>query len=180
MDRSSELYVFATVVAHGNFVSAAEKCRLTPSGVSRKISRLEDRMGVKLFVRSTRKLSLTAKGEFFHSKIKQVIADIEAAESATAKQPQVPHGVLRIRCPAAFVDKHLVPLMPAFLARYPELKVEIVVGDRASTDGLLARRLETRFGLVLTGVTRPGHGALDPDPDLEAPDLLSLVNTAGL
>jgi 4-nitrophenyl phosphatase len=59
-------------------------------------------------------------------------------------------------------------------------EVEIVVGDRASTDGLLARRLETRFGLVLTGVTRPGHGALDPDPDLEAPDLLSLVNTAGL
>ena len=59
-------------------------------------------------------------------------------------------------------------------------EVEIVVGDRASTDGLLARMLETRFGLVLTGVTRPGHGALDPDPDLEAPDLLSLVNTAGL
>ena len=133
MDKSSELYVFATVVAHGNFVSAAEKCRLTPSGVSRKISRLEDRMGVKLFVRTTRRLSLTAKGEFFHSKIKQVIADIEAAESATAKQPQVPHGVLRIRCPAAFVDKHLVPLMPEFLGLYPELKVEIVVGDVPAT-----------------------------------------------
>ncbi|WP_025102094.1 LysR family transcriptional regulator [Burkholderia sp. A1] len=129
MDKSSELYVFATVVAHGNFVSAAEKCRLTPSGVSRKISRLEERMGVKLFVRSTRRLSLTARGEFFHAKIKSLLADIEAAESATAKQPQVPHGVLRIRCPAAFVDRHLVPLIPEFLARYPELKVELVVGD---------------------------------------------------
>jgi len=54
--------------------------------------------------------------------------------------------------------------------------VEMVVGDRPSTDGLLARRLETRFGLVLTGVTLPGHGEVDPKPDLEAPDLLALVN----
>ena len=54
-------------------------------------------------------------------------------------------------------------------------EVEIVVGDRASTDGLLARRLGTRFGLVLSGVTPRGHGPLDPEPDTEAPDLLSLV-----
>ncbi len=54
-------------------------------------------------------------------------------------------------------------------------KVEMVVGDRPSTDGLLARRLETRFGLVLTGVTRADHGPLDPEPDHEAPDLLALV-----
>ena len=55
-------------------------------------------------------------------------------------------------------------------------KVEMVVGDRPSTDGLLARRLETRFGLVLTGVTPKGHGPLNPVPDREAPDLFSLVN----
>jgi 4-nitrophenyl phosphatase len=55
-------------------------------------------------------------------------------------------------------------------------EVEIVVGDRASTDGLLARRLETRFGLVLSGITPPGHHRLDPEPDIEAPDLLSLVH----
>ncbi len=54
-------------------------------------------------------------------------------------------------------------------------EVEMVVGDRASTDGLLARKLGTRFGLVLSGVTRAGHGALDPEPDVEAPNLLSLV-----
>jgi HAD superfamily hydrolase (TIGR01450 family) len=54
-------------------------------------------------------------------------------------------------------------------------EVEVVVGDRPSTDGLLARRLEARFGLVLTGVTRPGHGQVDPEPDSEAPDLLTLV-----
>ena len=51
----------------------------------------------------------------------------------------------------------------------------MVVGDRPSTDGLLARRLGTRFGLVLTGVTPSGHGPFDPEPDLEAPDLASLV-----
>ncbi|MGO9335285.1 MAG: HAD-IIA family hydrolase [Acidimicrobiales bacterium] len=55
-------------------------------------------------------------------------------------------------------------------------EVEIVVGDRPSTDGLLARRLETRFGLVLTGVTPAGHGQLDPEPDLEASDLLALAH----
>jgi len=58
-------------------------------------------------------------------------------------------------------------------------EVEIVVGDRASTDGLLARRLGTRFGLVLSGITPPGHPRLDPEPDLEAPDLLSLVHAVG-
>jgi 4-nitrophenyl phosphatase len=55
-------------------------------------------------------------------------------------------------------------------------EVEMVVGDRASTDGLLARRLDARFGLVLTGITPAGHGLLDPAPDLEAPDLLALVD----
>jgi len=54
-------------------------------------------------------------------------------------------------------------------------EVEIVVGDRASTDGMLARRLDARFGLVLTGITPAGHGHLDPEPDLEASDLLALV-----
>ncbi|AFT90300.1 LysR family transcriptional regulator [Paraburkholderia phenoliruptrix] len=129
MDKGSELYVFTAVVAHGNFVSAAEKCRLTPSGVSRVISRMEDRMGAKLFVRSTRRLSLTAQGEFFYSKIKSMVEQIEAAEAATAQRPQVPHGVLRIRAAAGFVDRQLVPLMPEFLGRYPDLQVEIVVGD---------------------------------------------------
>jgi len=57
-------------------------------------------------------------------------------------------------------------------------KVEMVVGDRPSTDGLLARRLDSRFGLVLTGITPPRHGVLDPEPDLEAPDLLALVKAA--
>ncbi len=56
--------------------------------------------------------------------------------------------------------------------------VEMVVGDRPSTDGLLAHRLDTRFGLVLTGVTRAGHGLIEPTPDLEAPDLLRLVHAA--
>jgi 4-nitrophenyl phosphatase len=55
-------------------------------------------------------------------------------------------------------------------------EVEMVVGDRPSTDGLLARRLETRFGLVLTGVTLPGHGPVQPEPDVEAPDLLALLH----
>jgi ribonucleotide monophosphatase NagD (HAD superfamily) len=56
-------------------------------------------------------------------------------------------------------------------------EVEIVVGDRASTDGLLARRLGTRFGLVLTGITHAQHGPLDPEPDVEAADLLTLVKS---
>jgi ribonucleotide monophosphatase NagD (HAD superfamily) len=56
-------------------------------------------------------------------------------------------------------------------------KVEMVVGDRPSTDGVLARRLGARFGLVLTGVTPPGHGPVDPEPDVEAPDLAALVES---
>ena len=79
------------------------------------------------------------------------------------------------QCDATVAGKPHSPTVALVRERIGE--VDMVVGDRPSTDGLLARRLGTRFGLVLTGVTRPGHGRLDPEPDCEATDLLSLVES---
>lgn len=130
IDTGGDLAVFAAVVASGGFAAAARALALTPSAVSKRVSRLEDRLGVRLFQRTTRQVNLTEAGERFHERSLRILAEIEEAEQEAAAVRGTPRRLLRINASVAFAKRQLAPLMPAFLARYPEVQVELAGADR--------------------------------------------------
>lgn len=130
MSDESDMGVFAAVMAAGSFAGAAQQLSMTPSGVSRRISRLEDRLGVRLLNRTTRQLGLTESGERYYTHARQIIADIEEAEREAVDLQGAPRGRLRITAGSAYGAHRLMPLIPDFLAKYPEITVELVLLDR--------------------------------------------------
>lgn len=130
MDASSDLRVFVRVMDRGNFSQAAKDLGLTPSAVSKLVSRLEDRLGVRLLERSTRRLALTPEGETFLERARRIVADIEEAEAEVARARGAPRGRLRINSGTAFGLHQLTLALPDFLTRYPEIDIELSITDR--------------------------------------------------
>ncbi|HEV7307269.1 LysR family transcriptional regulator [Ensifer sp.] len=128
MDRQDGMAVFLMVVEEGDFSAAARRLRLSPSAVSKIIGRLETRLGVRLLQRSTRSISLTAEGSAYAESSRRILGDIADAELAI--QPgAVPRGRLRVSLPSAFGHRLIVPMLPDFIARYPEIDLELDFSD---------------------------------------------------
>jgi DNA-binding transcriptional LysR family regulator len=130
MDKTSDLRVFVRVMDRGSFSAAANDLGLTPSAVSKLVSRLEDRLGVRLLERSTRRLALTPEGETFLARARRIVADIDEAEAEVARARGAPRGRLRINSGTAFGLHQLAPALADFLARYPEIDVDLSITDR--------------------------------------------------
>ncbi len=130
MDTNSDLRVFVRAVDRGSFSAAAKDLGLTPSAVSKLVSRLEDRLGARLLERSTRRLALTPEGEMFFARAKRIVADIEEAEEEVTRIRGAPRGRLRINSGTAFGLHQLAPALAGFLARYPEIDLELSITDR--------------------------------------------------
>ena len=130
MSNVSDLRVFVRVVERGGFAAAAGDLRLTPSAVSKLITRLEDRLGVRLLHRTTRRLALTSEGEVYHLRARDILAAIEDVEAEVAHAGRRPRGRLRVNCVAAFAFHQLMRQLPAFTSRYPEIELELTVADR--------------------------------------------------
>ena len=130
MDKIGEMTMFVQTVAEGSFSAAARSLRLTPSAVSKQVSRLEDRLGARLLNRTTRQLSLTEEGRAFHARCVQILAEIEEAETAVTELHAAPRGTLRVAAAVAFFNHQVMPLLPEFLARYPEVHFDLVMTDR--------------------------------------------------
>lgn len=130
MDKSTQMEVFVRVADSGGFSAAARTLRLTPSAVSKLIGRLEDRLGVRLFHRTTRSLSLTEEGRSFYERSVSILSEIEQAEAAVSELHENVTGTLRITATVAFTRVHVLPLLPEFMALYPDLRVELELGDR--------------------------------------------------
>jgi len=130
MDPATDMRVFVRVVERGSFSAAAEDLRLTPSAVSKIVTRLEDRLGVRLFHRTTRRLALTPEGETYHLRARDILVAIDDAESEVARSGRTPRGRLRVNSGTAFVLHELAAALPDFLERYPEIEVELAVTDR--------------------------------------------------
>ncbi|VVD68958.1 LysR family transcriptional regulator [Pandoraea horticolens] len=128
VNRSGDMEVFARVVEHGGFSAAARALHMTPSAVSKLIARLEARLGARLFNRSTRRLQLTPEGTSFHERALRVLADIEAAEREAAAGA-VPRGLLRVNSSVPIGSLYLLPVIPAFLAQYPEIRLDLTLTD---------------------------------------------------
>lgn len=128
VNRSGDMEVFVRVVEHGGFSAAARALHMTPSAVSKLIARLESRLGARLFNRSTRRLQLTPEGTSFHERALRVLADIEAAEREAAAGA-VPRGLLRVNSSVPIGSLYLLPVIPAFLAQYPEIRLDLTLTD---------------------------------------------------
>lgn len=126
--RSGEMAVFAQVVEAGSLSAAARTLRLTPSAVSRSIARTEQRLGTRLLLRTTRAITLTAEGEAYLRAARRILADLAEVEEAIADQG-VPQGRLRVSAALGHGRMTIVPLVAAFSARYPDILVDLALGD---------------------------------------------------
>jgi len=130
MDIPGDMAAFVRAVEHGGFSPAARELGLTPSAISKLVTRMESRLGVRLLNRTTRRLALTPEGEAFFHRAQRILADIEEAENEVARFRARPRGRLRVNVGTAFGSHQLVPALPEFLARYPEIEVELTMTDR--------------------------------------------------
>lgn len=121
---------FCRAAETGSFTGAAEILGVTPAAVSRSISRLEQRLGVRLFVRTTRAVKLTAEGELYWKECQLALEQIVEAERAITGAQTVPSGPLRVSVSAAYGTFRLLPLMPAFTERYPQIDIEVSISDK--------------------------------------------------
>ena len=127
---SAEMNGFVRVVERGSFAAAADDLGVTPSALSKLVTRIEDRLGVRLLTRTTRRLALTAEGDLFLARSRDILASIEAAEAEVTAASQLPRGHLRISVGTALAKQILGPALPVFLSRYPDITVELHVSDR--------------------------------------------------
>ncbi|WP_395709176.1 LysR family transcriptional regulator [Reyranella sp.] len=130
IDHASEMAAFVRVVDSRGFSAASSSLGLTPSAVSKLVTRLETRLGVRLLQRTTRALHLTAEGEVFHAAARRILAEIETLENQVSGQGSTPQGLLRVTTSLAFSTHQLTPVLPEFLARYPLVRLELLPTDR--------------------------------------------------
>ena len=122
------MMVFVRVVETGDFSGAARALGMSPSAISKLVSRMEARLGVQLFRRSTRRLALTPEGETFHARAQAILADIAAAERE-AGGSRLPAGRIRVSSSASYVIHVLAPILADFLTLYPDIAFDIVQSD---------------------------------------------------
>jgi DNA-binding transcriptional LysR family regulator len=130
MDRLDAIAAFQRVVETGSFSAVARERRVAQPTISKQIAALEAHLGAQLLNRTSRSLSLTEAGQEFYEAASRLLADLEAAESRIGRRQASPSGVLRVTLSAGFGRMHVVPLLPAFLALYPEIAVDITISDR--------------------------------------------------
>ena len=122
--------VFVCVINSGSFTAAARALGHSTSYVSKEITRLEKRLGSRLLNRTTRTISLTDAGRAYYERCSQIVIDAENAERSINQLQDTPRGLLRINAPASFGSKYLLDVLPEFMHRYPEVKLEVEFNDR--------------------------------------------------
>lgn len=194
VNRSGEIEVFVRVVDLGGFSAAARSFNMTPSAVSKLVSRLESRLGVRLITRSTRKIELTPEGALFHDRGLRILEDLAAAEREAAAGAE-PQGRLRVNSNVPFGLHYLLPLLPGFLASYPHIKVDVALTDRVvdlieeradiairtgplRESSLIARKLgDSRMMIVAAPDYLRQHGEPKTPADLERHNQLGFCFT---
>jgi DNA-binding transcriptional LysR family regulator len=130
LDRLTGLEVFTKVAASGSFSAAGRALGMSQTMVTKHIAALEARLGVKLFHRTTRRLSITEAGRNYLESSERILADLEAADGAVAADRVEPRGLLRLSAPVSFGARQVVPLLSEFSRRHPLVTVELGLNDR--------------------------------------------------
>ena len=197
MELSSQMVLFARVVENGSFSGAARAVNHSPSAVSKQIGQLEDRLGLRLLNRTQSGIALTEEGRVFYDRCADVASTVVETEEMLEAMASHPKGVLRIAASAAFGRMHLMPLLPAFLAKYPEVSVKLEITDRPvdlveedfdiairlseqlENETLIARKLApNRRVLVAAPSYVEAHGLPKAPADLAAHNCLRLTTIA--
>jgi len=135
-----------------SFTAAAKSTGLTPAAVSRSVSRLEERLGVRLLVRTTRQVRLTDSGQSYYERCRQAIGQLVEAEREVTGEQQVPTGLVRMSLPTSYGHHRVLPVLPAFRALYPGITLDVQLTNRNidfTADG---------FDLAVRGRTQPDSG----------------------
>ncbi|ROZ78688.1 LysR family transcriptional regulator [Ramlibacter sp. WS9] len=130
MDKLTGLLAFVRTADLGSFVAAGRSLEVSASAIGKSVARLEQDVGVRLLQRSTRRMQLTTEGRLFHERCRRILDDLDDAQAMLSRATQLPRGRLRVSAPV--VGYHfLLPVIPDFLARYPEVELDINFTDRA-------------------------------------------------
>ncbi len=130
LDRLTGLEVFTKVAAAGSLSAAARAMGISQTMVTKHLAALEGRLGVKLFHRTTRRLSITEAGRSYLESSERILAEMEAANAAVAADRLEPRGLLRLNVPLAFGTRQIAPLLPEFSQLYPKVAIELGLNDR--------------------------------------------------
>lgn len=130
MDRFDAMRAFVRVVEAGSFTKAAETLHMSKTTVTQLVQQLEARLRVRLLNRTTRRINVTPDGIAYYERVTRLLADMDDAETSLSSASAVPRGRLRVDVPSPFARLILIPALPAFLARYPDIQLDMGVSDR--------------------------------------------------
>jgi DNA-binding transcriptional LysR family regulator len=190
-NRAGEMEVFVLAAELKSFSAAGRKLRLSPSAISKLVTRIEDRLGARLIVRTTRRLELTPEGEVYLGRARAILAEIAETERIVAEGARVvPRGALRVNASVGFGERYILPLVPDFLALYPEIELDLtltdgvidVIGERTDVairsgplrdSSLKARKLlESRKAVIAAPAYLERHGTPQHPADLASHNCL--------
>lgn len=194
MEDLKHMAIFAAVVEGRSFSAAARRLGLSKSVVSKAVSDLERSLGARLLNRTTRAMSLTDAGTILHAHCARVVEELQLARLAVGQLNEAPRGLLRVSASVAFGTLHLAPALPRFLERYPDVRIDMVIGDRIvdlaeegfdlairisrePAQNLVARRLATvNRKIVATPEYFLRHGIPATPEDLSAHNCLTYTH----
>jgi len=195
MQDLNDLFYFSIVVEKNGFAAAGRALDIPKSRLSRRIAQLEERLGVRLLQRSTRRFAVTDAGQRFYRHCQAVMAEAQAAEEAVAQLTTIPRGLVRVSCPVSITQNLMTSILPAFMEKYPQVKILVLSTNRRidlineGVDIALRVRfkLDTDGDLVLRSfglshsllVASPGyleqHGRPEQPEDLAKFDTISIA-----
>ncbi|MBN8930757.1 MAG: LysR family transcriptional regulator, partial [Rhizobium pusense] len=129
MTNLGDLEVFASVAASGSMSLAAKELGYSPAVISKRIKRLEEKLGARLFQRTTRQISLTESGQGFYERVLAVLEGLEEAEDFVSGRANTVNGTLKVSAPTSFGRMHIAPHLKTFMERHPDLSVNLVLSD---------------------------------------------------
>lgn len=129
MGNFDDLEIFARVVSAGSMSAAGRELGLSPAVVSKRMRRLEDRLGSRLMQRTTRQIALTEAGQGFYERVVEILAGIEEAEAFVSRRSATAHGTLKVSAPTSFGRMHIAPHLREFMRANPDLAINLVLSD---------------------------------------------------
>ncbi|WP_144143289.1 LysR family transcriptional regulator [Paraburkholderia sp. BCC1884] len=131
MDSVSDLSFFVQLVRHGSLSALARELGITPPAVTTRLARMEQRLGVRLLNRTTRRISVTQEGEMYLATGAQILAELEELDRSVSSRRAVPRGLLRVNATFGFGRRHIAPVISAFSRQFAEVEVQLTLTDRA-------------------------------------------------